>query len=180
LKKILVLFLVLFLLTPEPAPAQRRRRSPQRQKTTKPAQPAADAAAKAERTAMANRVSAQIKSLSQFLYIYGGVVKGIEAADKAAQEQSAPAQAVAQTDRTKASVKESIRNVRAGLEQLETDLSGKPALRPFYHRFIGLSDLALSAERQADANQFDLAGRTLLRVIDKLSDGLAAMQVSGQ
>jgi hypothetical protein len=178
LKKTLVLLLALFLMSPGPGFAQKRRRSSApRTKTTKPSQPEVENALRVERNAASARIAAQIKSLSQYLYILGGVVKGIEAADKAAQGQDVPPDALAQTNRSKASVKDSIRNVRAGLAQLETDLSGKAALRPYSHRFLGLADLAGTAEQQAEAGQFDQAGRTLLRVIDKLSDGLAAMQI---
>jgi hypothetical protein len=156
---------------------KRRRASSQKPKVTKPTQLELENAARSERNAASARVSAQIKSLSQFLYVLGGVIKGIEAADRAAQGQNVPPDEVAKTDRSKASVKDSIRNVRAGLEQLETELSGKAALRPYVQRFLGVSEIARTAEQQADASQFDQAGRTLLRVIDKLSDGLAAMQI---
>jgi hypothetical protein len=174
LKKLLVLLVAVFLLSPAPASAQRRRRAPT--KKAAPAQPKADINAIVERRDAAARVATQIKSLSQFLYILGGVVKGIEAADKAIQNQEASPQVIEQTSRSKDTVKTSIRNVRAGLNQLETELSGKPSLRPFYHRFLGLSELAATAEQQAEAGQFDQSGRTLLRVIEKLSDGLAAIQ----
>jgi hypothetical protein len=178
LKKTLVLLITLFLLSPSPALAQKRRRaSSQKPRVSKPTQLELENAARSERTAASTRVSAQIKSMSQFLYVLGGVIKGIEAAERAAQGQNVTPEAIAQTDRSKASVKDSIRNVRAGLVQLETELSGKAALRPFVHRFLGVSQIAATAEQQADAGQFDQAGRTLLRVIDKLSDGLAAMQV---
>jgi hypothetical protein len=178
LKKTLVLLLSVFLLSPSPAMAQKRRRaSSQRPKVSKPTPLELENAARSERTAASQRVSAQIKSLSQFLYVLGGVIKGIEAAERAAQGPNVPPDALAQTEKSKTSVKDSIRNVRAGLEQLEAELSGKPAIRPYVHRFLGASEIARTAEQQADAGQFDQAGRTLLRVVDKLSDGLAAMQV---
>jgi len=176
LKKVIVLFLALFLISPEPASAQRRKRSSSRARSSKAAPPAFDPTLLNQRREGATKVATQIKSLSRFLYLFGGVVKTIEATDKAIQGEQVSPQAVSQAETNKASVKESIRNVRAGLEQIEADMSGKPGLRPYYHRFVGVSELAATAEQQAQANQFDQAGRTLLRVVEKLSDGLAAMQ----
>ena len=82
------------------------------------------------------------------------------------------------TERSKATVREAIHNVQIGLDQLESDFSSKSSLRPYYHLLIGATDIAQTANKQADAGQFDQAGRSLLKALDKLTDVLVAMQAT--
>jgi GTP1/Obg family GTP-binding protein len=130
----------------------------------------------AEVQAARARVATQIKNLSQFLYLYGGIAKGIESADRAAREGNASAATLDQNEQTKARVKESIRNVRDGLDKLETDFSSTTALRPYYAGIVGVASKAQMAETQAQANRFDEAGRSLLRVVNQLADALTMMR----
>jgi hypothetical protein len=122
------------------------------------------------------RISAQIKTLSQFLYLYGGVAKGIESADQAARSGEASSVAIQQNDRTKAKVRESIKNVRAGLDKLETDFRFNAAWRTHYPHISGVALIGETAENQAAANRFDEAGRSLLQAVNKLADALTAMR----
>jgi len=171
--RILVAFLICVLGTPVAGSAQKRRKT-----TPKRAQPSApdeDAAAAADRRAGTAHVADQIKSLSHFLYLLGGVVKSVEAVDRAARESGSP-DAGKSSEGNKASIKQSVHNVQAGLTQLETEFSSKSSLRPYYHLVLGVSDAAGQAGQQADAGQFDQAGQTLLRIVYKLADALAAMR----
>lgn len=61
---------------------------------------------------------------------------------------------------------DSLRNVREGLERLETDLRVSAA--PLFPRVAGVADQAAVAEEQAVAGQFDRAGRTLLEILERL------------
>jgi hypothetical protein len=158
------------LIAPVSGSAQRRHRT-----TTTHAPSAAEQTAEAERRAAAAHVADQIKTLSHFLYLLGGVVKSVEAVDRAVQESGA-SDADPQIERNKATIKQSIHNVQSGLNAIENDFSTKPSLRPYYHLVLGVSDLAGQAGQQADAGQFDAAGRSLLGVLDKLADALAAMR----
>src|ERR1044071_3537071 len=83
------------------------------------------------RASRAARVADQIKVLTRFLYLLGGVSKGIEAADVAARAGEATPAQVQQTERSKATVKTSLQNVREGLDQLEIDFRTKPGLQRF-------------------------------------------------
>jgi hypothetical protein len=121
-------------------------------------------------------VADQIKVLTRFLYLLGGVAKGIEAADVAARAGEATQQQVEQTQRSKASVKESLRNVREGLDNLEIDFRTKPELLRYYTKLAGVASGAAAAEDQAAANQFDQAGRSLLGVVNRLTDVLLEMR----
>jgi hypothetical protein len=163
------------LLLPAPLLAQNRQRTTGKRSTQKSrpqtSQPADDASGSG-----AARVADQIKVLTRFLYLLGGVAKGIEAADVAARAgEATPAQAQ-QTERSKASVKESLRNVREGLDNLEIDFRTKPELLRYYTKLAGVASGAAAAEEQAAANQFDQAGRSLLGVVNRLTDVLLEMR----
>jgi hypothetical protein len=177
--RVLVALLACLLAAPVSGSAQRRRKSTSRRPAPAADAPAVDLAAETDRRAAAGRVAEQIKVLTHFLYLLGGVVKSVESVDKAAQANNVPASATQQTERSKTTIRESIRNVQSGLTQLENEFSAKPSLRPYFHLVIGVSEIANQATQQADAGQFDQAGRSLLRAVDKLADALAAMRQSG-
>lgn len=165
------------LLLATPLFAQNRQRTTtNRRSTQRNSRPQSSQAGTAEREAGAARVADQIKVLTRFLYLLGGVAKGIEAADVAARAGEATPQQVEQTNRSKASVKESLRNVREGLDNLEIDFRTKPELLRYYTRLAGVAAGAAAAEDQAAANQFDQAGRSLLNVVNRLTDVLLEMR----
>jgi hypothetical protein len=128
------------------------------------------------RTAGAGRVADQIKVLTRFLYLLGGVAKSIEAADVAAQRNEASPAIIEQTQKSKETVKSSLRNVREGLDKLEIDFRSTPDLQRYYTRLAGVAAGAATAEEQAAANQFDQAGRSLLGVVNRLTDVLLEMR----
>jgi hypothetical protein len=128
------------------------------------------------RTAGAARVAEQIKILTRFLYLLGGVAKSIETADAAAQRNEASPAIIEQTQKSKASVKTSLRNVREGLDKLEIDFRTTPELQRYYTRLAGVANGAATAEEQAAANQFDQAGRSMLGVVNRLTDVLLEMR----
>ena len=175
MKRAFILPIICLLLLPAPLLAQSRQRTTSKRSTqrsrTDNSQRAVD-----ERSAGATRVAGQIKVLTRFLYLLGGVTKGIEAADAAARAGEATPQQAEQTQRSKASVKESMRNVREGLDNLEIDFRAKPELLRYYTKLAGVAAGAAAAEEQAAANQFDQAGRSLLGVVNRLTDVLLEMR----
>ena len=164
------------LLLPAPLLAQNRQRTTTRRSTPRTSRTATADSATAEFKAGAARVAEQIKVLTRFLYLLGGVAKGIEAADVAARAGEATPAQVQQTERSKATVKNSLQNVREGLDQLEIEFRTKPELQRFYTRLAGVAAGAANAEDQAAANQFDQAGRSLLAVVNRLTDVLLEMR----
>ena len=154
--------------------AQTRRRSPAR-RTTSATKAEAEKKA-ADLKSGAAEVATQLKTMTHFAYLLGGVVKGIEAVDQAVGKNEASPAAREQNERNKARVRDSIRSVREGLDKLESDFRLHPTLRNYYQYLNGVARAAESAENQAAANRFDEAGRTLLRVMDQLADALAAMR----
>ena len=149
----------------------------QRRTTRRPASSAAKtsatdaAAAAAARNKGATTVANQIKNLTTFLYLLGGVAKNIEAIDIAAKSgQPSPT-----NEKNKAQLRASFGDFRAGLDQLETDFRNTPELQPYYTKLAGSASGAATAEAQAAAGHFDQAGRTLMGVVGRLADVLVAM-----
>ena len=179
LRRAIITTTIGLLLLPAPLMAQnRQRRTSSQRRSTQQRTSRTDSAQKATEASNAGaaRVAEQIKVLTRFLYLLGGVAKGIEAADVAARAGEATPAQVQQTERSKATVKNSLQNVREGLDQLEIDFRTKPELQRFYTRLAGVAAGAATAEDQAAANQFDQAGRSLLSVVNRLTDVLLEMR----
>ena len=143
-----------------------------RQTTKKPATTSATTeTAAAARTEGANRVANQIKNLAKFLYLVGGVVKGIEAIDAQAKDgQTSPT-----NEKNKAQLRASFSDFRVGLDALEVYFRSTPELQPYYTKLVGSASGAATAEQQAMSGQFSQASNTLLGVIGRLTDVLVAM-----
>jgi hypothetical protein len=177
LKKALYFAIVCLMLLPASALSQTRRRttaSGNRRGTRATANSAAQPATETVQSG-AVRVADQIKNLTRFLYLLGGVAKGIEAADDAARRGDASSAVQDQTARSKATVKTSLENVRVGLDKLETDFRAAPELQRYYIKLAGSASGAATAEEQAAAGQYDQAGRSLLGVVNRLTDVLLEM-----
>jgi hypothetical protein len=161
--------IAMVILSPAAGFAQTRKR------TTKSSRAAAPAAGEAQR-AGATRVADQIKILTKFIYLLGGVAKGLEGVDDAAKRNEASAAIIDQAKQSKATVRASIQSVREGLDKLEIDFRATPELQRYYIKLAGVASGAANAEEQAAANQFDKAGRTLLGVVNHLTDVLLEMR----
>lgn len=173
MKIIIALFSILLLSTVAVSQTRSRttKRPPQTAKTTKST---ADQAIATARTAGAGKVADQIKTLTKFLYLLGGVAKGIEEVDVRRSEAS-PA-ALQKNEQNKTIVKTSLQNVRVGLDQLEIHFRSTPGLEGYYLKLAGSASGAADAEAQAGGGRFDQAGRTLLGVVNRLTDVLLVMR----
>ncbi|MFN2514165.1 MAG: hypothetical protein ABR568_22475, partial [Pyrinomonadaceae bacterium] len=101
----MILTITLFSIT---GFAQTRRRTTARSGRTAPK------AAEVQRDG-ATRVADQIKILTRFIYILGGVAKGLEGVDDAVRRKEASPAILDQATRNKATVRASIQSVREGL-----------------------------------------------------------------
>jgi hypothetical protein len=172
LKRITITLLTFILLAPSTAFSQTRNRSGSKQKPT--ATTATQRVAQV-RTQGATRVADQIKNLTKFMYILGGVTSSIAAVEDAARRSGASPD---QTQQSKAQVKATIQNIREGLDKLEIDFRATPELQPYYIKLAGVAAGAATAEERAAANQFDAAGRQLLNVVNRLTDVLLLMRTT--
>jgi hypothetical protein len=166
-----LIFILLFSIA---AFAQNRSRTTKRSTST-PSQTTAPQVAEI-RTAAATKVADQVKILTRFLYLLGGVAQGIEQVDEAARKNEASPAALQQNEQNKATVTRSLRNVCEGLDNLETHFSANPGLHSYYRKLVGSAAGAATAEEQAAAGRFDESGRTLLGVVNRLTDVLLFMR----
>jgi hypothetical protein len=124
----------------------------------------------------ATRVAEQVKNLARFTYLLGGINNTINAVDEAAKKNEVSQAGLQLNVERKAKVKASFQDFKEGLDKLEIDFRNTPELQPFYIKLAGVAAGAATAEEQANANQFDAAGRTLLNVINRLADVLVIMR----
>ena len=172
MKRTILVLLTTLLLSPA-ALAQRRTRST----TTTAKPPAAETLRVAQvRTAGATRVADQIKFLSKFIYLLGGAISNIAAVDESVRRNQASPAAAQQNQQAKDRVKGNITGFREALDKLEIDFRATPELQPYYIKLAGVAAGAATAEQQAANNQFDAAGRSLLGVVNRLTDVLLAMR----
>lgn len=177
LKRALILSILCLLALPTATFAQGRQRTSTRRSTQQKSRPENTTQKTADaRTEGASRVAEQIKNLTRFLYLLGGVSKGIEAVDEAVRRNEASPAVVQQTEKDKATVKMSLQNVREGLDKLEIDFRATPELQRYYISLAGVAAGAAGAEDQAAAGHYDQAGRSLLDVVNRLTDVLLQMR----
>lgn len=171
MKRITALLITTIIISPAAAFSQTRRRTsrpPARvTRTTKPSN---------AHQAGATRVADQIKRLTHFLYLLGGVAKGIEEVDDAVRGNEAPPGVLEQAKRNKDTVRTSIQSVREDLDALEIHFRTTQELQRYYIKLAGVASGAATAEEQAAANQLDRAGRSLLDVVNRLTDVLLEMR----
>jgi hypothetical protein len=170
-QRIIALLIMTLVLSPVSSFAQTRKRTTKSSRTSA----AAPKASEAQRAGAA-RVADQIKILTRFIYLLGGVAKGLEGVDDAARRNEASPAIIDQAKQSKATVRSSIQSVREGLDKLEIDFRGTPELQPYYIKLAGVASGAANAEELAAANQFDKAGRALLEVVNHLTDVLLEMR----
>lgn len=173
MKTVIITICTLLVLTTTAMGQTRKRttRSRAPARTTKPSEAQAAAAA-AVKTQGATKVANQIKNLTTFLYLLGGVARGIEALDAAAKT----GQASPTNEKNKAQLRASFGDFRVGLDALEVYFRSTPELQPYYTKLVGSASGAADAEAQAAAGRFNDAGRTLITVVGRLADVLVAMR----
>ena len=164
------------LLLPITAFSQTRNRSSRQKPTSTSTTTATAQQATAIRNEGAARIAVQIKNLTAFLYRLGGVAKGLEELDAAAKAANAAPAVVQQNEQSKARIKASFADFRVGLDNLEIYFRGTPGLQSYYLKLAGSAEGAANGEALAASGQFDRAGRSLLGVVDRLTDTLAIMR----
>jgi hypothetical protein len=171
LKQLLALIIAALILSSTTAYSQTKRRP-----TGTPARTTTPAKISEAQRQGAMRVAEQIKNLTRFLYLLGGVAKGIEQMDEAARRNEASPALLEQAKKNKLTVRTSIQSIREGLDKLEIEFRTTPDLQRYYIKLAGSAAGAAAAEQQAAANQFDQAGRSLLSVVNRLTDVLLEMR----
>ena len=114
LKRIAIASLAAILIAPTAAFGQTRSRSSRQKPSTTTATAQKTSAA---RTAGATRVADQIKFLTRFIYLLGGVTSGIAAVDEAAKRNEASPAVLQQNQQSKQRVRTSIQGFRESLDK---------------------------------------------------------------
>jgi len=175
LKRAFVLTLACVVLLSVSATSQTKRRSTQKR-------PAASTSfaekQQAEIRAGRQQIATQIKALTQFLFLFGNISKGIETAEQVNRnrEQTSVGMSAERIEQSKTKVRASIKSVRVGLDQLEASFRLNPVLQSYYPNLAGVARLGQTAETQAAANSFDQSGRSLIAAVNKLADALVALR----
>jgi hypothetical protein len=145
-----------------------------RSSSKKAAEPATAASALEVREG-ADKVAIQIKNVTKFLYMLGGIAYGIEDLDAQSKSKTLPKTTLDANAANKAKVMQAIRNLRAGIATLEVEFRTKPALKRFLPHVDGITQISAECEDLAAAGRFSESGQPLLALVEKLSDALAAM-----
>lgn len=161
-----ITLVILFSVT---ASAQRTTRQPAK----RPAAAPAPAVNQTDIRDGADKVSVQIKNVTKFLYMLGGIAVRIEDLDAEGKRRQLATSVVTANNENKTRIIQAIRNLRAGITQLEMDFRLKPALRPYVSTMDGSSQLVAESEQLATNGRFTDAGRPLLTLVEQLSDTLA-------
>lgn len=114
------------------------------------------------------KLADRVKTLSQFLYLYGRLSKDLELTGTQAGTNDALA-------KSRAALVASIGNVRQGLDDLVAQLRFTPGLEQQSAAVGAAAQRAADAESQASAGQFNQAGLTLVEVVKQLTDVLIEM-----
>jgi hypothetical protein len=175
MNRIAVLAIVCLLALPATTFSQTRSRTASK-RGVQTSKASAQQAAVEARTNGATKVADQIKNLTRFLYLLGGVAKGIEDLDASARSNQGSTTALQQNEQNKAKLRSTFQDFRVGLDQLEITFRSTPELEQYYLKLAGSASGAATAEDQAAAGHFDQAGRTMLGVVNRLTDVLLAMR----
>jgi hypothetical protein len=127
--------------------------------------------------AEASQVAAQIRKVSNFIYIYGKVVNGLEVADEQAKNDQISPKAQALNKENKDKLVASINGLRAEVEDLANSFQANPRLQVQYLKLSYATEAALNAGRLAAAGRYDEAGKFLVTVVERLSDTIISMRL---
>jgi len=155
------------------ANAQKRKSPVKKKKTTATA--TTTATASSEIKLGAEKVSTQIKNLSKFIYKLGDIARVTEDLDREIAAGRASSNAPSLNERNKRAVVTAVKDLRTGFAALEVEFRTKPALKNYVSQIQGISDMTGLAEDQASAGQLIDSGKTLLLVVEKLTDTLASL-----
>lgn len=177
MKSLFSIIAALVLLSPALVEAQTRNRrtSPQRRRAANTSTQGAAARDSLALQAARGQVVERIKVLTRFIYLYGGIANDIEVAEQQAQRGTISEDLQRLTGQRKAALQSGLRDVRAGLDQLEQDFRTTVGFERYYTRLAGVTAAASDAEEGIAAGQFKQAGNTLVQIVNKLTDALAEM-----
>jgi len=121
------------------------------------------------------KVSNQFSNVDQFVTIMGPIAQSIEALDNESRTKKVSQTSLDLNKSSKEKLLTAIKNMRAGIDSLETEFETKPALKMYLVRIQGISDLAAQSENLAFTGKFVAASEPWKQIRQKLNDTLTAM-----
>ncbi len=124
------------------------------------------------------KVAIQRNNVSRFVDVLGPIAQGIETLDESSATRHLPRDVYDQNEVNKSKVITAIRNLKDGLEILESEFRTKTALQKYLPTIRGIADLAAQSENTAIAGRFVASKDPLRTVGQKLTDTLATLPFS--
>ncbi len=162
--------LIALICAPQPTTPLAQRKRPARRAKPAPT-PVPDMRAEAL------QVAAQIKNVSNFIYVYGKIVNSLEVAEEQAKLKQTSPEIQAQNKKSKDQLIVSISGLRSGLANMARGFQANPRMQVQYLKLSYATDAAANAEKLAAAGRYDEAGKTLITVIERLTDTMISMRL---
>src|SRR5258708_28495174 len=121
------------------------------------------------------KVDNQLANVNTFVDRLGPIAQSIEDLDESAKAKPLSKAAADKNEANKQKVILAIRNLRAGLTDLETEFRTKPVLQKYIPNIQGITELAAQSEDLAIAGKFVASKEPLRNVALKLTDTLKAL-----
>ena len=121
------------------------------------------------------KVSNQYSNVDQFITRMGPIAQSIEALDAESRTRKVAQSSLDLNKATKDKLLTAIKNMRAGIDSLETEFESKPSLKVYLTRIQGISDLAAQSENLAFTGKFVASGAPWRTILQKLNDTLTVM-----
>ena len=144
-------------------------------KTTKKPPPAAKPAP-ADFSAERAKVGVQIGNVTQFIYVYGKIVNGLELAAQQAKATTVSDGVAAKNQQAKDGVVANIGNLKTGIDNLAGSFRSDTRLQVQYLKLTGASDAIGSAQQAASGARYDEAGKLLVTAVEKLTEALLSVK----
>jgi hypothetical protein len=160
--------LVMVALTVFAGVTDAQKKTPRKSTTRKPAA-TKSVIPPLEVRAAREKVDTQLFNINQFIDVLGPIAQDIETVDASTTTP------MEKNEINKRNVVLAIRNMKAGLANLETEFRTKPVLQKYLVQIEGITDLAARSEDSAIAGRFVASKDPLRDIGRKLMDTLAVM-----
>lgn len=159
------------------APSFAQQKQPQRQRPKKPAAGKPKPTPTPDLRAEASQVATQIKNVANFIYIYGKIVNTLQIDEDQVKRQETSPEIQARIKKSKAALIARIRDLRAGMESLASGLEGNPRFQVQYLKLSYAAEASRDAEDLAASGQYEEAGKSLIAIIERLTDTIISMRL---
>lgn len=125
----------------------------------------------------AGEIAEQIRLLSRFLFVFGKVVNGLEAArDQSRRNQTTPA-VEASFKQSRESLISSVNGLGSGIDELISSFRNDPNLQIQYLKLGAARDSVTDAAQLVANQQYDEAGTALTTAIERLTETIISMRL---